>query len=67
MDGSFGIQALCVEYLSKNGKGMKAGVHDVPESIDNSVAKIALESQGIQLEAPTEAQKTYSESWEEGT
>ncbi len=67
MDGSFGIQALCVEYLAKNGKGMKAGVHDVPESIDNSVAKIALESQGIQLEAPTEAQKTYSESWEEGT
>lgn len=67
MDGSFGIQALCVEYLAKNGKGMKACVFDVPKYIDDTVAKIALEAQGINLDPPTEEQKKYSQSWKEGT
>ena len=30
MDGSFGIQSLCVEYLAKYGSELKSGVYDVP-------------------------------------
>ncbi len=67
MDGSFGIQALCVEHLAKHGRELKPGVYDVPNDIDNEVARIALEAQGIKLDKPTEEQKKYSQNWKEGT
>lgn len=66
MDGSFGVQALCCELLAKGAK-MKAGVHDVPKETDDSVARLILRSQGINLQPPTQEQKKYSESFEEGT
>ena len=67
MDGSFAIQALCVEHLAKNGSNMAAGVYDVPIDIDNNVARIALESQGIMLDKLTVEQKEYRQNWKEGT
>ncbi len=67
MDGSFGVQALCVEYLAKHGIDLKSGIYDVPNDIDNDIARIALESQGIILDQPTEEQENYSSSWNEGT
>jgi adenosylhomocysteinase len=67
MDGSFAIQALCVEHLAKNGSNMAAGVYDVPIDIDNNVARIALESQGIMLDKLTVEQKQYRQNWKEGT
>ena len=67
LDGSFGIQSLCVEYLAKYGSELKSGVYDVPNKIDYDVARIALESQGIILDKPTEEQKKYAKSWKEGT
>jgi adenosylhomocysteinase len=67
MDGSFGIQALCVEYLAKNGEKMKPDIYDVPNDIDNGVAKIALESQGIFLDELSEEQNQYMKNWKEGT
>ncbi len=65
MDGSFAIQALSLEYLLKND--LKKGVHDVPLEIDDFVARLALESNGIRLPALTKEQKDYLSSWEEGT
>ena len=67
MDGSFGIQALCVEHLAKYGTALGAGVYDVPTDIDNQVAKIALASQGVVLDEPTVEQKKYRQDWKEGT
>lgn len=46
---------------------MKPGVYDVPADIDNKVARIALESQGIKLDQQTEEQKKYRQKWKEGT
>lgn len=66
MDGSFGLQALCVRYLAEH-RGMKVDVYDVPKKIDERVAKLALESQGIRLKKPTREQVKYMASWEEGT
>lgn len=69
MDGSFALQALCCELIAKSAKGkrMAAGVHSVPVPVDDEVARLLLASKGIKLEAPTEEQKKYAESFEEGT
>jgi adenosylhomocysteinase len=67
MDASFGIQALCVEYLVRQSKNLESRIHDVPNQIDNEVAKIALESHGIKLEELTKEQISYINSWQEGT
>jgi adenosylhomocysteinase len=71
MDGSFALQALCCELIAKSGKGkgrkMAIGVHNVPVEVDDEVARLLLASKGIKLREPTEEQKKYSESFEEGT
>jgi adenosylhomocysteinase len=56
MDMSFSIQALCLEYLSKQGKELTAGVYNVPESIDMNVANVKLASMGIKIDTLTEEQ-----------
>ena len=66
MDGSFSIQALCLEYLAKNEK-MKPGVYKVPREIDDKVAQLALSIRGIKLKKPTSEQIKYASSWEAGT
>ena len=43
------------------------GIYDVPKVIDDDVARIALEAQGIVLEKLTEEQEKYRQSWKEGT
>ncbi len=67
MDGSFAVQALCVEYLAKNGTKLEPQVYDVPSELDEEVARLALISQGISLQKPTPQQVEYSTTWEEGT
>lgn len=68
MDGSFAIQALCVEAIAKAKKGSLApGVHNVPTEIDDAVATLLIEARGIRLEKPTKEQLEYSESFDEGT
>jgi adenosylhomocysteinase len=66
MDGSFAVQALCVAELAK-GKKLPAGVHNVPKELDDSVARMLLNSQGIYLHRPTPEQVKYAEEWKEGT
>ncbi len=67
MDGSFAVQALCIEYLAKNRGKLLPGIYDVPKVIDDDVARIALEVQGIVLEKLTKEQEKYRQSWKEGT
>jgi adenosylhomocysteinase len=68
MDGSFALQALCCELIAKSKKGaLRAGVHDVPKEIDDLVARLLLNSQGISLQEPSAAQKKYAQSFDEGT
>ena len=50
-----------------NGEQMSSNVHDVPNNLDNEIARLALESQNIVLDMPTELQKNYKNNWEEGT
>ena len=67
MDGSFAVQALCVEYLAKSSDSLKPEVYDVPSDLDEEVARLALAAQGIALQKPTPQQIEYVSAWEEGT
>ena len=67
MDLSFALQALCAQYIAKNGKKLKGGVYEVPNDIDEKVANMKLASLGLSIDAMTKEQKKYSESWDIGT
>lgn len=67
MDLSFALQALSAEYLALNYKSLKPAVHDVPDSIDRTVARYKLDSLHITIDALTESQKEYMGSWDHGT
>ena len=67
MDMSFSTQALGLIYMVQNYKGLSKGVHNVPEAIDQEIARIKLESMGVEIDALTEEQLSYIGGWEEGT
>ena len=67
MDMSFANQALCAEYIVKNGKTLKRDVYKVPEEIDKKVAELKLRSMGVEIDELTPEQVRYLSSWEFGT
>lgn len=67
MDMSFANQALSCEYLIKKGGNLERRVYSVPSEIDKKVAKLKLESMGIEIDELTEEQKIYLSSWKIGT
>lgn len=67
MDMSFSDQALTAEYLVKEAKNLKPGVHDVPVEIDKQVARLKLKSMGGEIDSLTPAQELYLNSWEHGS
>jgi adenosylhomocysteinase len=67
MDMSFANQALSAEYLVRNGDGLENRVFDVPEEIDREIARLKLETMGIEIDRLTEEQARYLSSWDEGT
>ena len=67
MDMSFANQALSVEYLAKQGRGLEKRVHPVPLPIDREIARLKLASMGVAIDTLTREQQTYLTSWSEGT
>jgi adenosylhomocysteinase len=67
MDMSFAGQAMAAKYLLDNKGKLANKVHSVPAEVDQYIAKIKLESMGIQIDTLTEEQFKYLNSWEEGT
>ena len=67
MDMSFANQALATEYLVKNYQTLEKKVYQVPAEIDQAIARMKLESMGIQIDQLTEDQQHYLDSWEKGT
>jgi adenosylhomocysteinase len=67
MDMSFANQALSAEYMLKNHKELGHKVYAVPENIDKHIAKLKLESMGVQIDKLTPEQEHYLASWNEGT
>ncbi len=67
MDMSFANQALCAEYMAKNYKSLERRVYDVPDEIDEEVARLKLKAMRIEIDTLTAEQQHYLTSWEEGT
>ncbi len=67
MDMSFANQALSAEYMVKNHAQLEKKVYSVPEDIDKEIARLKLAAMGVRIDDLTEEQRTYLNSWEEGT
>jgi adenosylhomocysteinase len=67
MDMSFANQALSAEYLVKNASQLEPQVYPVPEPIDRQIARLKLDSMGVQVDKLTPDQEQYLASWSEGT
>lgn len=67
MDMSFANQSLACEFLKKNSGRLEKKVYPVPDEIDREIARIKLETMDCEIDALTDKQKKYLESWEEGT
>jgi len=62
MDLSFGIQLLGVLHVAKNAKQLKPMLYNIPQEIDEEVARIKLEAMGISIDSHSNEQLTYLKS-----
>ncbi|MDH7556038.1 MAG: adenosylhomocysteinase [Candidatus Methanosuratincola sp.] len=67
MDMSFANQALSVEFIIREGRGLKPDVYDVPKEIDREVARLKLDTMGVRIDTMTREQEAYVRGWSEGT
>ncbi len=67
MDMSFANQSLGAEYMLRNGKSLENKVYTIPEEIDQEIARLKLESMGVEIDTLTEEQVRYLNQWQEGT
>src|SRR5881275_2503082 len=67
MDMSFANQALSAEYAIQHAAELERKVYPVPSDIDNEIARLKLETMGVEIDQLTEEQAKYLASWDEGT
>ena len=64
MDMSFAVQAMSAMYIKDNYKALENKVIDVSREIDDVVARRKLAAWGIEIDALTEEQEIYLNSWQ---
>ena len=64
MDMSFANQALAAEYLYQHASELEHKVYDVPAEIDDGVARVKLQTLGVEIDTLTEEQIAYMSSWQ---
>ncbi len=69
-----GLGAAAVPFLEEAARShadpkgrVEAQVYSVPENIDKQIAKLKLDSMGVQVDKLTPDQEQYLASWSEGT
>ncbi len=67
MDMSFANQALCAEWILANRGTLEPKVYDVPADIDREIARLKLDTMGVEIDTLTPAQSEYLTSWTVGT
>ena len=67
MDMSFANQALGIEFVLKNKGKLENKLYTLPKSVDEEIARIKLESMGIEIDTLTDEQQEYLNSWTSGT
>jgi adenosylhomocysteinase len=67
MDMSFANQALAAEWALKQAGSLEPRVYDVPPEIDTEIARLKLDTMGVQIDVLTPEQEEYLNSWQTGT
>lgn len=67
MDMSFANQFQAMMMLAEKGASLEKGVHELPEELDQEIAKIKLDSMAIGLDELTEEQIAYATDYSQGT
>ena len=63
MDMSFANLALAVEHLALSAGRLEKRVIDVPQELDEEIARLKLRSLGVQIDELTPEQREYLSSW----
>jgi adenosylhomocysteinase len=63
MDMSFANLALAVEHLTLHGDELEHRVLAVPKELDEEIARLKLDSLGVEIDALTAEQERYLSSW----
>jgi adenosylhomocysteinase len=66
MDMSFANQALSAEWVLSHRGTLEPKVYDVPRDIDAEIARLKLETMGVDIDTLTPAQAEYLSSWTVG-
>jgi adenosylhomocysteinase len=64
MDLSFSLQALSLLYVIENQDRLGNHVYNVPAEIDQRVARLKLQAEGIQIDQLTKEQEEYLANWD---
>jgi adenosylhomocysteinase len=64
---SFANQALSAEFIVEHAGELERKVYVVPEEIDREIARLKLETLGVEIDELTEEQARDLSSWDEGT
>ncbi len=64
MDLSFSLQALSLLYVIENRSRLENKVYNVPDSIDQRVACLKLEAEGVRIDELSSEQEKYLASWD---
>jgi len=64
MDVSFALQALSAEHLVRSGGTLERRVHQVPARLEREVARLKLDSLGVEIDELTDEQAQYLTSWD---
>jgi len=67
MDMSFAGQAMGAEFIWKKRGKLKNKVYSLPKKLDDQIAYLKLNSEGVKIDKLTKEQKKYLNSWTEGT
>jgi adenosylhomocysteinase len=67
MDMTFATQAMGVQFLVENAAALSPAVHEIPRSIENTVARAKLEAYGVRIDELSEGQHKYLTDWRVGT
>lgn len=61
MDMSFALQALCCEWLAREGRGLRPDTYPVPREVDRLVSLLKLRAMGMDIDTLTDGQAAYLE------
>ncbi|WP_059052171.1 adenosylhomocysteinase [Paenibacillus senegalimassiliensis] len=65
MDMTFALQALSLKFVNEQYQQIGNTVVNVPYELDEQVARFKLESLGLGIDALSEEQRVYLDSWQE--